>query len=61
VDLTNNNRSTHIQGLRGAVAVAYDRNDDYIYWADIKTHMIYGRGFQKQGKTYENFITKARE
>ena len=52
VDLTNNNHSTQIKGLRGAVAVAYDVKDKYIYWADIKDHIIYRRGFEDDGKNF---------
>ena len=56
VDLTNNSRSTQIKGLRGAVAVAYNMKDKYIYWADIKDHIIYGRGIEDDGKNFNIFV-----
>ena len=57
VDLTNNNHSTQIRGLRGAVAVAYDMKDNYIYWADIKDQAIMRRKFNGSatGKIFEFF------
>jgi predicted chitinase len=60
VDLTNNNHSTQIRGLRGAVAVAYDMKDDYIYWADIKDQAIMRRKFNGSatGKIFEIFVQK---
>ena len=50
VDLTNNNHSTAIEGLSGAVAVAYDMKDNYIYWADMRDHVIMRQKFNTTGK-----------
>ncbi|XP_028406976.1 sortilin-related receptor-like isoform X2 [Dendronephthya gigantea] len=45
MDLVNSSRSTAVVGLRGAVVVAYDKKEDYIYWADMKDHKIFRRKF----------------
>ncbi len=58
LDLTNNNHSTQIDGLRGAVAVAYDMREEYIFWADMKDHMIFRRKFNGTGKIFEIFVLK---
>ncbi|XP_028406957.1 sortilin-related receptor-like [Dendronephthya gigantea] len=43
MDLVNSSRSTAVEGLRAAVAVAYDKKENYIYWADMKDHKIFRR------------------
>ena len=54
MDLVNQSRSTPLKGLRGAVAVAYDMREDYIYWADMKDHKILRRRFDgDSGKIFE--------
>ena len=45
MDLVNQSRSAVVEGLRGAVAVAYDMKEDYIYWADMRDHKIFRRKF----------------
>ena len=49
-DLTNNNHSIVIEGLSGAVAVAYDMKDNYVYWADMIDHQIRRRTLNESGK-----------
>lgn len=51
-DLANNSRLTALEGLQGAVAVAYDIREAYIYWADMTTHKIMRRSFNKSGKNF---------
>ena len=45
MDLANGTKTALITDLSGAVAVAYDMKEKYIYWADMKEHKIKKRRF----------------
>lgn len=58
-DLTNNNHSTAVKGLKAAVAVAYDIRDAYIYWADMREHKIMRGKFSSTGELLEFLYEKS--
>ncbi|XP_046854475.1 sortilin-related receptor-like isoform X2 [Xenia sp. Carnegie-2017] len=50
MDLVNETKTALITDLSGAVAVAYDMKEKYIYWADMKEHKIKKRRFNGTSK-----------
>ena len=51
-DLASNNHSVSVMGLRGAVALAYDMKEGYLYWADMTDHKIMRRTLNGTGMTF---------
>ena len=49
-DLTSSNHTIKITGLRGAVSLAYDLKDGYVYWADMLDHKIFRQMLNQTGK-----------